>query len=169
MHKVLGLVPALSLSALLAVAAPHQAFAQDGCSCVTPMPAAQSVVGSITQFTGEVMLTGATQIAQIEGPSDLAIGSDFTTGAASSAIMSVGSCNLGINANLRVQVTQQENNICIRVTEDTIVPPVPTNSQTQAGGGGFGGALPILAGVAGAGAAAGVLFFSLGQEDPASQ
>lgn len=144
------------LAFTLVAGTPGIGFAQvtPDCSCVTPLPPNQSVVGSIVDFEGNVMVTGVTGLERVgELPAPISLNAELTTGSGS-AVLSIGECNLELSSSLRVRVLPAGENICVRVE------PEVTGTQL--------GDLAVPAALIGVGVGA-ILFFSLGQDEPVSR
>lgn len=116
--KIVNLIAAAALGV---ATIPATAFAQDGCTCTTPAPAA-GPVGSIVSASGAVSAGGAAA-----GAGDpIANGTEIQVGDASSAQISVGSCALTMGANSVIRVSSLANgNLCLSGSQAVAAAEVP--------------------------------------------
>jgi len=144
---------ALTLGLMAGMFGASAALAQGQCSCVTPLSSAPTG-GVVTPISGSVTVTGLRGEVPIIDQAPLPVNGQFSTAVLSSASFVIGSCNGTVGAQVSVVTSQIEQNICVRQTDDSLLPP-PDN------GAGLGVAVAGAAVVAGGG----VLLFSTGEEE----
>lgn len=141
--RFLSIAASLSLLVAGSVLNAAPALAQD-CGCVAPAPASD-IFGQINSLRGQVLVTGDDGLTPAAAGSPLFNGSQVVTGPESAAALSLGGCSMTVASNSEVEVTANDGQMCVRLTE------VQTTAST---GGGGGGDPRIAAGLMAAGAAA---------------
>lgn len=135
--RVLGSSASLAsvLALMLMPVGVTPALSASDCTCV--VPATGGPVGSISQASADVFVTGATGQQAAIGGTPLQSGSVVTTGPIAAASIDLGpQCQFSMSGSMRVQITPQANGLCVQVFDDSLPLPVADNS----GGGILAGA-----------------------------
>lgn len=159
--RIAGIAIALAFTQGL-VAAPALAEQEAAADCVCVV--AGGTVGAVTGATGWVKLNGDVGLVDATVNAPLSVGSVLQTGVAGSASATVGAdCSVTVASLSRMSISPMtDGNMCVRVTSDAPVAPVPPT-----GGGGSVGTLAVVGG--GAVLAGTLVVVGLGQEAPVSQ
>ena len=136
------------------------AYAQQ-CGCSVPLsslPAGQSV-GRLSALSGSVNVLGANGWTPATAGTPLAVGSQIETGPGSSATLSVGGCSLNLGAQAAASLVASDQSLCVAV--NNTVPGQSVGSAPQIN--------PLVLGIAGGGAVAGIVAVATRDNDsPAS-
>lgn len=94
------------------------------CTCSTPPADQGKVIGSITSSSGQVLASKDNGLAPAGPGTGLVYGSQVITGPASTANISVGrNCNLFLDQNSEVIISEIDQAICVQVTQAGTTPP----------------------------------------------
>ena len=131
------------------------AQANTDCTCVIS-PNGENPVGSITQASSGVFVTGGSGQTAAAAGTALFPNSVVTTTAQSTAAINLGaSCSFGLGGSMKVQIVARGDNLCVQVINQSLPPPPPGDGLSPG----------VLAAIAGGGG----LIVSLGFLSPASQ
>ncbi len=152
--RLVGAAAAGVIAAMAFAPAAAQAQSAQDCVCIV----APGTVGSVASASGWVKLNGDTGPVDATLDAPLSLGSVLRTGADGSASASIGGgCNVNIAALTQMSISAlQDGRMCVRLTDETPVPPLSDVS-------------PVAVVGAGAVLGGGALLFGLGQDDPVSQ
>ncbi|MFA6031723.1 MAG: hypothetical protein WC889_02350 [Myxococcota bacterium] len=92
------------------------AFAQDSsCTCATAYRGPGLPVGSISQVTGDVVMSQVAGYDSAKPGNALSLGSRVVVGPKGSALVQAGGCSLAVPANSSLDISRVGNNICLKV------------------------------------------------------
>ena len=130
-----------------AIVGPGIAFAQSACDCVVPAPTDNSPIGSVVFANGVVQASTSEGVGNASPGTQLFVGSQVTTGAASAARITLGAnCTLNLPALSEATMLIENGDICLRVSSAAAEPGVTVAGSNA-------NLLPLLVLGGGAGAA----------------
>jgi hypothetical protein len=102
-----------ALAGILGLSSIGPALADDPCTCATAYKG--DPIGSIRHVSGDVMVSQTAGFGAAKAGEGLNFGSRVVVGSKGSASVHIGDCALDVPANSSLDVSQVENNICLRV------------------------------------------------------
>ncbi|WP_419696312.1 hypothetical protein ACN2CC_11115 [Mesorhizobium muleiense] len=113
----MNLIVKIALAGLVASVgfAPVSSFAQDAsCTCATGYSGVNPI-GSLGRVNGDVMVSQVAGYGPAQTGGALDFGSRVVVGAKGSASVRVGGCNVSVPANSTLDISRDENKICLNV------------------------------------------------------